>query len=211
MERSDRHCTGRMRCRMMGSDLLSERSDLQQTLSFCIATMQIQLLVENEERSAGARRPAGELSNGNISNQQEATAQTSSWYWKLAMAKRCRLNKSIRQRFASALKIQQMAPTKPAATIQQQRNQQQRFSSDTNSAATQLQQLAFSDADLIFSTKILDAKQDSLYRKLHHGNSKIFLTHTKQISRSNRRIERSNGQLKLVNHARVTVDVMLGN
>ncbi|KZV27008.1 hypothetical protein F511_35597 [Dorcoceras hygrometricum] len=34
MERSDRHCTGRMRRRMMGSDLLSKRSDLQQTSSF---------------------------------------------------------------------------------------------------------------------------------------------------------------------------------
>ncbi|KZV37401.1 hypothetical protein F511_01269 [Dorcoceras hygrometricum] len=81
MERSDRHCTGRMR--------------------------------RHEERSAGARRPAGELSNddvsSNVSNQQEVTAQTSSWYLKLAIAKRCRLNKSIRQRFASALKIQQMA------------------------------------------------------------------------------------------------------
>ncbi|KZV40230.1 hypothetical protein F511_38736 [Dorcoceras hygrometricum] len=57
----------------------------------------------HEERSAGARRPAGELNNddvsSNVSNQQEATAQTSSWYWKLAIAKRCRLNKSIRQRF----------------------------------------------------------------------------------------------------------------
>ncbi|KZT76120.1 hypothetical protein F511_46858 [Dorcoceras hygrometricum] len=41
MERSDRHCTGRMRLRMMGSDLLSERSDLQQTSSFCIATTQL--------------------------------------------------------------------------------------------------------------------------------------------------------------------------
>ncbi|KZV31951.1 hypothetical protein F511_41006 [Dorcoceras hygrometricum] len=67
----------------------------------------------HEERSAGARRPAGELSNDdisdNVSNQQEATVQTSSWYLKLAIAKRCRLNKSIRQRFAFALKIQQMA------------------------------------------------------------------------------------------------------
>ncbi|KZV36415.1 hypothetical protein F511_22888 [Dorcoceras hygrometricum] len=67
----------------------------------------------DEERSASARRPAGELSNGdvssNVSNQQEATVQTSSWYLKLAIAKRCRLNKSIRQRFAFALKIQQMA------------------------------------------------------------------------------------------------------
>ncbi|KZV21471.1 NB-ARC domain-containing disease resistance protein [Dorcoceras hygrometricum] len=33
----------------------------------------------------------------------------SSWYLKLAIAKRCRLNKSIRQRFAFALKTQQMA------------------------------------------------------------------------------------------------------
>ncbi|KZV44017.1 hypothetical protein F511_26629 [Dorcoceras hygrometricum] len=41
----------------------------------------------DKERSAGARRPAGELSNddisSNVNNQQEATAQTSSWYWKL--------------------------------------------------------------------------------------------------------------------------------
>ncbi|KZV30402.1 hypothetical protein F511_20678 [Dorcoceras hygrometricum] len=40
----------------------------------------------DEERSADARRPAGELNNddvsSNVSNQQEATAQTSSWYWK---------------------------------------------------------------------------------------------------------------------------------
>ncbi|KZV49349.1 hypothetical protein F511_09256 [Dorcoceras hygrometricum] len=36
---------------------------------------------------------------------------------------------------------------------------QQRFSSDANSAATQLQQLAFSNADFVFSTEILDAKQ----------------------------------------------------
>ncbi|KZV41779.1 hypothetical protein F511_17148 [Dorcoceras hygrometricum] len=63
----------------------------------------------DEERSAGARRPAGELNNDDVSNQQEATAQTSSWYWKLAIAKRCRLNKSIRQCFAFTLKIQQMA------------------------------------------------------------------------------------------------------
>ncbi|KZV39840.1 hypothetical protein F511_15320 [Dorcoceras hygrometricum] len=66
----------------------------------------------DEERSAGARRPAGELNNddvsSNVSNQQEATAQTSRWYWKLAIAKRCRLNKSIRQRFAFTLKIQQV-------------------------------------------------------------------------------------------------------
>ncbi|KZV16317.1 hypothetical protein F511_10269 [Dorcoceras hygrometricum] len=38
----------------------------------------------DEERSAGARRPAGKLNNddvsSNVSNQQEATAQTSSWY-----------------------------------------------------------------------------------------------------------------------------------
>ncbi|KZV43999.1 centromere-associated protein E [Dorcoceras hygrometricum] len=39
------------------------------------------------------------------------------------------------------------------------RNQQQRFSSDANSAATQLQQLTFSDADFVFSMEILDAKQ----------------------------------------------------
>ncbi|KZV37506.1 hypothetical protein F511_43434 [Dorcoceras hygrometricum] len=63
---------------------------------------------------------------------------------------------------------------KPAAMIQQQR-----FSRDANSAATQLQQLAFSNADFVFSTGILDAKQGSLYRKLHHGNSKRILTRTK--------------------------------
>ncbi|KZV51196.1 hypothetical protein F511_12599 [Dorcoceras hygrometricum] len=118
------------------------------------------------------------------------------WYLKFSDSKRCRLNKSIRQRFAFTLKIQQMAcamikpagshsylesagavvelEKKPAATIQQQR-----FSSDANSAATQLQQLPFSDAYFVFSTEILDAKQGSLYRKLHHGNSKRFLTRTK--------------------------------
>ncbi|KZV33929.1 hypothetical protein F511_04154 [Dorcoceras hygrometricum] len=79
--------------------------------------------IADEERSAGARRPAGELNNDdvsiNVSNQQEATAQTSSWYWKLAIAKRCRLNKSIRQRFVFTLKIQQMACAmiKPAGSL----------------------------------------------------------------------------------------------
>ncbi|KZV16740.1 hypothetical protein F511_41951 [Dorcoceras hygrometricum] len=122
----------------------------------------------DEEGSAGARRPAGELNNddvsSNVSNQQKATAQTSSWYWKLAIAKRCRLNKSIRQCFAFTLKIQQMT----CAMIKNQQiatgisNQllQESSSSDANSAATQK---FSSDAGVIFSMKIsefLDAKQD---------------------------------------------------
>ncbi|KZV37086.1 hypothetical protein F511_15032 [Dorcoceras hygrometricum] len=150
--------------------------------------------VADEERSAGARRPAGELNNddvsSNVSNQQEATAQTSSWYWKLAIAKRCRLNKSIRQRVALTLKIQKM-------TCAMIKNQQiatgsvvefekksaltnKEFSRWTfskanpaaddlatqNSAATQnfSSNAKFSsDADFIFSTKkleFLDANQD---------------------------------------------------
>ncbi|KZV24344.1 hypothetical protein F511_16916 [Dorcoceras hygrometricum] len=191
MERSDRHRTGRMRRRMMGSDLLSEKSDLQQTSSFCIATTQIFTCWSKISRSAGTRRPAEELNNddisSNVSNQLKATAQTSSWYWKLAIAKRCRLNKSIRQRFAFTLKESAddfrwtFSKANPAADDL----------ATQNSAATQLQQLVLSDADFIFSTKILDAKQDSLYRKLHHGNSRRFLTRTRQISRSNRRIERT--------------------
>ncbi|KZV36951.1 hypothetical protein F511_20132 [Dorcoceras hygrometricum] len=98
----------------------------------------------------------------------------------LAIAKRCRLSKSTRQRFCLRAKDsaggwcddenQQIATitlnqqvrylkiisssNDLAATIQQQR-----FSSDANSAATQLQQLSFSDADFVFSTEILDAKQ----------------------------------------------------
>ncbi|KZV37536.1 hypothetical protein F511_31975 [Dorcoceras hygrometricum] len=111
------------------------------------------------------RRPAGKLNNddvsSNVSNQQEATAQTSSWYWKKAIAKQCRLNKSIRQRFAFALKIQQMACAmiKPAGSHSylesagsslkdnQQANptaddlakqfQQQRFSSNDQAVTTQ--------------------------------------------------------------------------
>ncbi|KZV36167.1 hypothetical protein F511_22835 [Dorcoceras hygrometricum] len=41
-------------------------------------------------------------------NIYQQRASTSSWYLKLAIAKRCRLHKLIRQRFAFALKIQQM-------------------------------------------------------------------------------------------------------
>ncbi|KZV58089.1 hypothetical protein F511_31830 [Dorcoceras hygrometricum] len=115
---------------------------------------------QDEERSAGARRPAGELRNddisSNVSNQQEATVQTRSWYLKLAIAKRCRLNKSIRQRFAFALKIQQMAyqslrlEKKPAAT---QIKQRRKFSSDANSAATHIQQQGFSNANSCLATR----------------------------------------------------------
>ncbi|KZV39410.1 hypothetical protein F511_33645 [Dorcoceras hygrometricum] len=41
---------------------------------------------QTKKDQAGARRPVGKLNNddvsSNVSNQQEATAQTSSWYWK---------------------------------------------------------------------------------------------------------------------------------
>ncbi|KZV55560.1 HLH DNA-binding domain superfamily protein [Dorcoceras hygrometricum] len=42
------------------------------------------------------------------SQSAESYSATSSWYLKLAIAKRCRLDKWIRQHFAFALKIQQM-------------------------------------------------------------------------------------------------------
>ncbi|KZV19601.1 hypothetical protein F511_43443 [Dorcoceras hygrometricum] len=62
---------------------------------------------------------------------------------------------SIRDKFVrSVVELEE----KPAVTqIQQQR----KFSSDANSAATQIQQLAFSDADFIFSTKIQISRREA--------------------------------------------------
>ncbi|KZV32643.1 hypothetical protein F511_14767 [Dorcoceras hygrometricum] len=73
----------------------------------------------DEERSAGAKGPdkaAGALSIDDVISSDitisrkiyQQRASTSSWYLKLAIAKRCRLHKLIRQRFDFALKIQQM-------------------------------------------------------------------------------------------------------
>ncbi|KZV45125.1 hypothetical protein F511_24167 [Dorcoceras hygrometricum] len=69
--------------------------------------------------------------------------------------------------------------------------------SSNDSAATQLQQLAFSDADFIFSTKIqiFSTRSKTLYPT--RGNSQRLFTRTRQISRSNRRIERRQTSLKL--------------
>ncbi|KZV58571.1 hypothetical protein F511_11905 [Dorcoceras hygrometricum] len=91
-----------------------------------------------EERSAGVRRPAGELT-------------------------------MMKSAVSSA--ISRKLQHKPAVGTGK--------TSSNDSAATQLQHLAFSDADFVFATEILDAKQGSLYRKRHHGNSKRFLTRTK--------------------------------
>ncbi|KZV35573.1 hypothetical protein F511_27863 [Dorcoceras hygrometricum] len=68
MERSDRHCTGRMRRRMMGSDLLSERSDLQQTSSYQIS---------HGQRSDYAKLAAGRnyLLDGQTSFDQQGIQQ----------------------------------------------------------------------------------------------------------------------------------------
>ncbi|KZV29402.1 U-box domain-containing protein 11-like [Dorcoceras hygrometricum] len=58
-------------------------------------------------------------------------------------------------------------------------------------AATQIQQLAFSDADFIFSTKIQISRSSTqskiLNRKLHRKNSKRFLMRIRQTSRCNGR------------------------
>ncbi|KZV18332.1 hypothetical protein F511_19220 [Dorcoceras hygrometricum] len=135
-----------------------------------------------------------------------------SWYWKLAIAKRCRLNKSIRQRFAFALKIQQMAcamiknqeiatvilnqllqdssrsvvelEKKPAVTIQQRR----KFSSDTNSAATQIHlrrrlHLLHENSDFPTRNRILCTGNFT------RENSKRSPTRTSRISRCNGQIE----------------------
>ncbi|KZV37520.1 hypothetical protein F511_09687 [Dorcoceras hygrometricum] len=100
----------------------------------------------------------------------------------------------------------------PTADDLEKQFQLQRFSSNDQAVTTQQRCKISNNANSAEATsssprsRFLYVKQDSLNRKLHHGNSKRFLTRTRQISRSNRRIERSNGQLKLVNHARVTVD-----
>ncbi|KZV40428.1 leucine-rich repeat receptor-like protein kinase [Dorcoceras hygrometricum] len=100
----------------------------------------------------------GTSSEGVVSNALRLENQ------QLAIAKRCRLNKSIRQRFAFALKIQQMACALLKETssndLATQIQQRRKFRSDSNSAATQIQQRRkysswrFSDADFIFSTKL---------------------------------------------------------
>ncbi|KZV23451.1 fimbrin-1-like [Dorcoceras hygrometricum] len=102
----------------------------------------------DDERAAGARRQAGELSNddvsSNVSNRQEATVQTSSWYLKLAIAKRCLVElgkETSSDANSAATQIQQRrkfsSDANSAATQIQQRR---KFSSDANSAATQIQQ-----------------------------------------------------------------------
>ncbi|KZV32819.1 hypothetical protein F511_24065 [Dorcoceras hygrometricum] len=62
--------------------------------------------MSNVEQEADNGKRNSEESDVVLKNQQRAS--TSSWYLELTIAKRCRLHKLIRQRFAFALWIQQM-------------------------------------------------------------------------------------------------------
>ncbi|KZV37804.1 hypothetical protein F511_24495 [Dorcoceras hygrometricum] len=69
---------------------------------------------ENQQmvRDLQMKKAAGALSIDDVISSDITISRkllfTSSWYLEIAIAKRCRLHKLIRQRFALALKIQQM-------------------------------------------------------------------------------------------------------
>ncbi|KZV48084.1 SMAD/FHA domain-containing protein [Dorcoceras hygrometricum] len=65
--------------------------------------------VSNQQLTRSARAGSAIMMSAVMSSQSaESYSATSRWYLKLAIAKRCRLDKWIRQRFAFALKVQSM-------------------------------------------------------------------------------------------------------